>query len=344
MREFVPLYETLYDNEKLGMSHVARSVYGGLCLKARKDKGDRVRLPRGEQDVVQGVWRLVGGKPEEVQAALAELQDEKDPMVRVEGEPGRYAITLLAATRWALQGRVAPAGDDEQPAALDSRSSAARRQAAYRQRRNATRNADHNDPRNGGHNATRNALGGKGGSLVETSEKEEKKKEEVVGARNADDRNADRNSERNASVSASRPGIASALRAHPELVEYEQMGQLKLNDCAANLRRVADGFVTNGKLRQEAVRERLEWAISEVAREVRSANQTSGPLPAKAIAKKLETFAATNLGRPREQWEADRPLREGRPSRPGAPLPAPPPPKVAEPGSIARLAAAKRDE
>lgn len=356
MREFVPLYESLYDNEKLGMSHGARSVYVGLCLKSRKDKGDRVRLPRGEQSLAQGVWRLLGGKVTEVEEALVELQDPSDPMIRVEGQEGHFLIVLLASARWQLQGRGESVDESH-------RSSAAIRQARYRNRKagivtapaaperdgppSQGHNAPRNDPHNTDRNSERNAMGGKGGSLAETSERKEEKREEVVEARVTDDHNSERNTnivtQRHA-PSRTAPGLVATLRSHPELAEYEPGGMLKLEEVARNLRGVADNYVMGGKVREDEVRERVEWAISEVAREVRSANQTASPLAGGKVAKKLEMFAKTNLGKSREQWEADRGLREGRPSpRPGA-APLPPPPRKPNPQGLADMIAAKRAE
>jgi len=138
MHEFVPTYETLYDNEKLGLRHTARSVYIGLCIKARKDRGDRVRLPLGA-DLVTGVWRLVGGKIEEVEDALAEeigaLRWPIDPAVRVEGEEGHLTVVVLAQRAWTLGGQ--PSGDDGAPVDAKTR----RRQADAERKRNARKAA-----------------------------------------------------------------------------------------------------------------------------------------------------------------------------------------------------------
>lgn len=145
MHEFVPTYETLYDNEKLGLRHTSRSVYVGLCIKARKDRGDRVRLPLGD-DLVTGVWRLVGGKVEEVVDALGEnvggLRWPEDPAIRVEGEPGHLTVVVLAQRSWRLSGdRSESSGVVSEPTDPKTR----RRLADAERKRNARRAAKATD-------------------------------------------------------------------------------------------------------------------------------------------------------------------------------------------------------
>lgn len=145
MLEWVPTYESLYDAEKLGLRHTARSVYTGLCIKARKDLGDRVRLPRG-MALVDGVVQLVGGDRDEVESALQNdpkgLLYPRDPMISVEGEEGALVIVVLRRDRWALDGdRDVASGAPEPALAVPTDAKTRRRIADAERKRNARRGA-----------------------------------------------------------------------------------------------------------------------------------------------------------------------------------------------------------
>lgn len=101
---WAPVYETLYQGEKRGLTHVARSVFVGLLIEAKKVRlGGVVPLPRGERDAAAGVREIVGGKLEEVTAAVVELSEEPDAMIRVEGRAGRLSVRIMSwSTRWVL--------------------------------------------------------------------------------------------------------------------------------------------------------------------------------------------------------------------------------------------------
>lgn len=162
MIEWVPTYESLYDAEKLGLRHTARSVYTGLCIKARKDLGDRVRLPRG-RDLVTGVHQLLGGAIEEVANALQTdpcgLLYGKDPMIAVEGEEGALVVVVLRRERWALGGDVdtPPPSTTLAPAPLDARTR--RRLADTERKRAARRLAKSGQPADTGADATADMCG-----------------------------------------------------------------------------------------------------------------------------------------------------------------------------------------
>lgn len=101
---WTPVYESLYRGEKRGLSHAARGVFVGLLIEAKKlNAGGLVSLPRGETDSATGVRELVGGRLDEVVEAMKELVRQPDPLVSIEGQPGRLSCRILSwSSRWVL--------------------------------------------------------------------------------------------------------------------------------------------------------------------------------------------------------------------------------------------------
>lgn len=102
------------------------------------------------------------------------------------------------------------------------------------------------------------------------------------------------------------------LQQSDDLAVLEAAGQLDLVRCARDLIANGDSYVVGGRLRPDEVDERLEAAVSDLAREVAAAASTPQPMPPREIARKLRTFANTTLGKSREEWS-----RHRRPAGPG---------------------------
>ena len=176
-------------------------------------------------------------------------------------------------------------------------------------------------------------IGGEGGDVSDLqtqNRKEEIRAEESRSAHTSapsDDRGhrADTDADRRADASAPDSGrgrprtadrLLAILRASEDIAPMEQAGLLDLVRCVRDVVDEGANYVIGGKLREDEIDERLDAAVRDVVRAAASAASTLQPLPALAVSTKLRTFAASTLGKSREEW-----ARRSKPSDRGAAVP-----------------------
>ncbi len=99
---WVPFHASLCEGDKRGLPRAVRFVYLEFVQKARAYSG-RLPLPAGFRSDLDAVHDVVGGNRREVEQALSLLTasaPDDEPMVRLEGDPGRRVLVVVAFATW----------------------------------------------------------------------------------------------------------------------------------------------------------------------------------------------------------------------------------------------------
>lgn len=332
-RPFVPGFDALWEDKKARLHNATRAIFLRLCQKARDAQRDGEFVLQPERDDVAALMRVCPGPRAEFVTALQEMTDSEDPMIALDGPPGRRVLRILSWESWAL---LASRASDSAPPTSESatpRRGGRPRKWESEADRSRARRASYTignptgkvsgrpdtkpvtDNRSTGNQVTGyvgHAGGERGGlSGVQTKRRsEEIRRDEEERARAHDD---DIDQE---PLPDTVQGLAlGALRQAPELVRCAEELGLDLAKCALDLAAEAAKEVMNGKVAPEAAGERVVIAIGEVADKVRAAAATPQPWGTAMVAARLVTFARTNLRKPASAWAEERRRANGERSR-----------------------------